>query len=180
MSSDMVAPEQSIGVLSPPVATNKAARVLSCVLCAQRKVKCDRKFPCSNCTRTGVQCVAAATVPRQRRRRFPERELLERLHNYEDLLKAHNIAFQPLHTNTANNLPSPESRSDSHSNHGQAEERARGPVERPRQVSPTPSSSQVNTQTSQTYESKRTNLPKNFWHAMNRRVSVSIVTQEFG
>ncbi|VZI08232.1 unnamed protein product [Fusarium fujikuroi] len=30
-------------------------RVLSCVLCQQRKKKCDRKSPCSNCIRSALQ-----------------------------------------------------------------------------------------------------------------------------
>lgn len=38
---------------------------------------------------------------RQRRRRFPERALLERLRNYEDLLRQHNIMFENLNTDTA-------------------------------------------------------------------------------
>src|SRR6201996_3670681 len=83
--------------LSQPV---KSRRILACVLCQQRKVKCDRKFPCANCTRSHAQCVPAATlVPRQRRRRFPERELLDRLRHYEDLLRHSNIKFEPLHKN---------------------------------------------------------------------------------
>lgn len=41
--------------------------------------------------------------PRQRRRRFPERELLERLRHYEDLLRQHKIDFEPLHTPNAEN-----------------------------------------------------------------------------
>ncbi|KAL1853106.1 hypothetical protein Daus18300_011934 [Diaporthe australafricana] len=72
-------------------------RVLACVLCQQRKVKCDRQFPCAHCLRAGVPCVPAALVPRQRRRRFPERDLLERLRHYEDLLRQNNVNFQPLH-----------------------------------------------------------------------------------
>jgi len=72
--------------------------VLACVLCQQRKVKCDRKFPCENCIRSHAQCVPAATlVLRQRRRRFPERELLDRLRHYESLLRHSNIKFEPLH-----------------------------------------------------------------------------------
>ncbi|KAF4967704.1 hypothetical protein FSARC_4764 [Fusarium sarcochroum] len=71
-------------------------RVLACVLCQQRKVKCDRKFPCSNCTKHGMQCVPA-TQPRQRRRRFAERELLERLRKYEALMRQNNVKFEPLH-----------------------------------------------------------------------------------
>lgn len=39
----------------------------------------------------------ATLAPRQRRRHFPERELLERLRKYEDLLQQNNIAFEPLH-----------------------------------------------------------------------------------
>lgn len=30
-------------------ASNKAHRVLACVLCQHRKIKCDRNTPCSNC-----------------------------------------------------------------------------------------------------------------------------------
>jgi hypothetical protein len=75
----------------------KAQRTLACVLCQQRKVKCDRKFPCANCTKAGSQCVPAALGPRQRRRRFPERDLLNRLRHYEDLLRRHKIPFESMH-----------------------------------------------------------------------------------
>jgi len=68
------------------------------VLCQQRKVKCDRNSPCNNCNKAGLQCVPAALAPRQRRRRFAERELLDRLRHYEDLLRQHSISsFEPLH-----------------------------------------------------------------------------------
>jgi hypothetical protein len=75
-------------------------RVLACLLCQQRKVKCDRKFPCANCARAGAQCVSSL-APRQRRRRFPERELLDSLRHYEGLLRQNNIKFEPLHTPAA-------------------------------------------------------------------------------
>ncbi|KAL6918984.1 hypothetical protein FSST1_003010 [Fusarium sambucinum] len=74
----------------------KPHRVLACILCQQRKVKCDRTFPCSTCVKHGVQCVPA-TQPRPRRRRFPERELLDRLRRYEALMKQNNVKFEPLH-----------------------------------------------------------------------------------
>ncbi|OQO03528.1 hypothetical protein B0A48_10192 [Cryoendolithus antarcticus] len=81
--------------------TTKAAvkKILACVLCQQRKIKCDRATPsCGSCKRSGAQCVPVNTLgPRQRRRRFPERELLQRLRHYENLLKKHKIAFEPLH-----------------------------------------------------------------------------------
>ena len=75
----------------------KPPRVLACVLCQQRKVKCTKKFPCENCVRAGVQCVPAAQGPRPRRRRFPERELLERLRRYEDLLRQNKIKYDHRH-----------------------------------------------------------------------------------
>ena len=100
----MRTPEQSSPVIfSPPAAASsrsivKPQRVLACVLCQQRKVKCDRKVPCASCVRAGAQCVPATLAPRQRRRRFAERELLDRLRRYEGLLRQHNIKFEPLHT----------------------------------------------------------------------------------
>ncbi|KXG53457.1 Transcription factor [Penicillium griseofulvum] len=80
---------------SEQTVTAKTQRTLACVLCQQRKIKCDRTFPCINCVRACVQCKQAT---RQRRRRFPEKELLERLRYYERLLRLNNIKFNPLHT----------------------------------------------------------------------------------
>lgn len=74
----------------------KSQRVLACILCQQRKVKCDRKFPCANCIKHQTQCVPS-TQTRPRRRRFPERQLLDRLRSYEDLLRQNKIKFEPLH-----------------------------------------------------------------------------------
>ena len=40
---------------------------------------------------------ATARVARYRRRRFAERDLLDRLRHYEDLLRNSNVKFEPLH-----------------------------------------------------------------------------------
>ncbi|KAH6666186.1 putative C6 transcription factor [Halenospora varia] len=86
---------------SPDVQPSKPRRVLACVRCQQRKVKCDRRFPCANCTTLREKCIPATLTPRgPRRRRFPERELLDRLRKYEELLRQNNIAFEPLHKET--------------------------------------------------------------------------------
>lgn len=90
----------------------KPQRVLACILCQQRKVKCDRKFPCANCVKSRAQCVPATFVPRQRRRRFPERELLDRLRQYEQLLRQNNIPFEPLHSDATAEKLSPDVKSD--------------------------------------------------------------------
>jgi hypothetical protein len=87
--------------------TLKLERVLACVLCQQRKVKCDRKFPCANCLKSRAECIPATLTPRRRKRRFPERELLERLRKYEDLLRQNNIKFEPLHKDTVSEKESP-------------------------------------------------------------------------
>ena len=84
-----------------PSQLSKPHRVRACVLCQQRKVKCDRKYPCAHCVKSRMQCVPAAQVSRRRRRRFPERELLERLRRYEELLRHNNIKFEPLHKESA-------------------------------------------------------------------------------
>lgn len=78
--------------------TTKPPRTLACTSCQNRKVKCDRKFPCSSCIKSNVQCIPSA-APRQRRRRFPEAELLQRVRYLEDLLRQHDIEFEPLHGN---------------------------------------------------------------------------------
>lgn len=70
-------------------------RILACALCKQRRVKCTRSFPCENCVRAGVQCVQPTV--QQRRRRFAERALLDRIQAYESLLRKHSIPFEPLH-----------------------------------------------------------------------------------
>ncbi|KAK4504332.1 hypothetical protein PRZ48_005248 [Zasmidium cellare] len=87
---------------------HKPQRLLACVRCQQRKVKCDRSYPCSNCVRTGAQaqCTPASLTPRQRKRRFPERYLIERVKQYETLLRQHNIPFEPLHPSTTDETAS--------------------------------------------------------------------------
>ena len=109
-------PEQTITPPTEPTraTTPRPRRVLACVLCQKRKVKCDRRFPCANCLRVGVQCVPAiALTTRQRRRRFSERELLERLQDYEKLLRQNDIDFEPLHPSTPESAAALEHKSPS-------------------------------------------------------------------
>lgn len=105
--------DDGTSVMSPAMPTitlsSKPQRVLACLRCQQRKIKCDRRYPCSTCVKSRVQCIPATQLPRQRRRRFPERELLDRLRKYEDLLRQNNIKFEPLHKES----PHTESHNDS-------------------------------------------------------------------
>ncbi|KAL2069447.1 hypothetical protein VTL71DRAFT_14126 [Oculimacula yallundae] len=100
----MSAPDLSPDDLGRPPQPPKSQRVLACILCQQRKVKCDRKHPCANCVKARAQCVPATQVTRQRKRRFPERELLDRLRRYEDLMRRNNIDFDPLHKESSDKI----------------------------------------------------------------------------
>lgn len=77
--------------------TIRQRRILACTRCHKRKLKCDRQFPCAHCRMVKTECVPTASVPRQRRRRFAEKDLLTKLQEHEDLLRQHHIAFTPLH-----------------------------------------------------------------------------------
>ncbi|MCJ1390838.1 hypothetical protein MMC18_003699 [Xylographa bjoerkii] len=83
---------------SPPTSSARstlngtAPKAYSCILCSQRKVKCDKIDPCSNCRKKGVACVFRAPAPpRRRKRRSPEAALLSRLKRAEELLQSHRV-----------------------------------------------------------------------------------------
>ena len=50
---------------SVPSRHKRAAR--SCLLCHQRKIRCDKRSPCSNCVRADVMCCYPASEPPGRR-----------------------------------------------------------------------------------------------------------------
>ncbi|KAK4656695.1 hypothetical protein QC762_206520 [Podospora pseudocomata] len=83
-SSTTSAPLSNPSVAPPP--SNKPTRILACVLCQHRKIKCDRNFPCSNCTKANVKCTPSTPAPARKRRR-PNQDLQERLARCEELLK---------------------------------------------------------------------------------------------
>ncbi|KAF7552020.1 hypothetical protein G7046_g7552 [Stylonectria norvegica] len=66
--------------------SHKASRVLACVLCQHRKIKCDRHTPCANCIKANVTCTPSTPAPARKRRR-PNQDLQERLARCEQLLK---------------------------------------------------------------------------------------------
>ncbi|KAI0019542.1 fungal-specific transcription factor domain-containing protein [Xylariomycetidae sp. FL0641] len=82
---------------NPDSSIVKVTRGHSCVLCQQRKVRCDKKKPCSNCVKAGVDCrVVPPQPPRRRKKRIPERDLVERLRKYEALLSQNGVEFDAL------------------------------------------------------------------------------------
>jgi hypothetical protein len=64
--------------------------------CRQRKIKCNRRFPCSNCVRTSRQCSFVAPVRGKRKKRtLPKEGLHAKLRRYEELLKAYGAKIEP-------------------------------------------------------------------------------------
>lgn len=60
----------------------------SCVTCRKRKVRCDKRHPCSHCNRAGIECVfpGPGRAPR-RSRKPPDAELLARLRRLEGVVQ---------------------------------------------------------------------------------------------
>ncbi|EEA25625.1 conserved hypothetical protein [Talaromyces marneffei ATCC 18224] len=77
---------------SPTTTSGSAtAKQPSCILCRKRKVKCDRKYPCSNCIRANAECIFRESIPARHHKRRAEHALLSRLRHYESLLRQHGI-----------------------------------------------------------------------------------------
>ncbi|KIV80799.1 hypothetical protein PV11_08275 [Exophiala sideris] len=94
-----------------PARPLQAPRKHPCVPCQHRKVKCDRNDPCSNCARLRVECVAPNTdLPRKRKKRFAEAELLARLRRYEAYIK--NNGLDPEDIGHGATDPAPDKGSD--------------------------------------------------------------------
>jgi len=77
--------------------------LLSCELCTKRKIRCDKRQPCSACVKADKQCVPVVRqrLPRGRRggRKDANNELRARLRRLEDLV-------QSLGCSSANQQPS--------------------------------------------------------------------------
>ncbi|KIX03892.1 uncharacterized protein Z518_07445 [Rhinocladiella mackenziei CBS 650.93] len=74
--------------------TDRPAKAYSCIRCFERKVKCDKQNPCSNCVKSKVDCVfRIPPAPRRRKKRPQEELLLARLKKCEDLLKSKGISI---------------------------------------------------------------------------------------
>lgn len=61
----------------------------SCVTCRRRKVRCNKREPCSNCVKAGIECVfpGPGRAPRKPRR-TPDAELLSRLRRLEGVVES--------------------------------------------------------------------------------------------
>ncbi|KAJ9614406.1 hypothetical protein H2200_002542 [Cladophialophora chaetospira] len=70
----------------------RPSKAFSCIRCFERKVKCDKQIPCSNCAKSKVECIfRTPPAPRRRKKRTQEDLLLARLKKCEELLKSNGI-----------------------------------------------------------------------------------------
>jgi Fungal Zn(2)-Cys(6) binuclear cluster domain len=73
-----------------------ATESFACLTCRQRKVKCNRLNPCSNCQRAEQPCNFVAPIRGKRKRTKPPRESLhDKLKRYERLLEFHGVKIEP-------------------------------------------------------------------------------------
>ncbi|KAL4810766.1 fungal-specific transcription factor domain-containing protein [Aspergillus unguis] len=64
--------------------------VRSCITCRRRKVRCNKRSPCSNCVRAGIECIfpPAGRAPRKTKRPPVEHaDLLSRLQELESMVE---------------------------------------------------------------------------------------------
>lgn len=83
-SSSGASPEESA-----TISDHLVQKAFSCVLCAQRKVKCDKRpGGCNNCTKARVPCIyKAPPPPRRRRKGVRDVDTATKLRIYEDALR---------------------------------------------------------------------------------------------
>lgn len=80
-------PWQAPNDRSPNVYVGKQRAPRSCELCHQRKVKCDKKDPCTPCDRANKLCVYPRPGPRIRRtKRSVQSEMATRIADLENIL----------------------------------------------------------------------------------------------
>lgn len=68
----------------------------SCLTCRQRKIRCDRHSPCSNCVKATRQCSFIPPVRGKRTRtKAPKEGLQAKLRRYEKLLESYGVKATP-------------------------------------------------------------------------------------
>ncbi|KAI0483303.1 fungal-specific transcription factor domain-containing protein [Xylariaceae sp. FL0804] len=80
---------QASSAPAPAAAASSYAHIRSCTVCRQRKVKCDRQHPCSNCVRAGSECVYPSGPGRapKRPRQGVDTKVLDRLAQLESTIR---------------------------------------------------------------------------------------------
>ncbi|KAF3063954.1 putative C6 transcription factor [Daldinia childiae] len=86
----------SQSAVAMPLGPEDDLKSYSCMICRQRKVKCDRRNPCSNCVKAEKQCSFVAPVRGKRKRtKLPKESLHAKLKRFEELLKSYGAKIEP-------------------------------------------------------------------------------------
>jgi len=83
-------PSSAAGATGPGgTPSGPALNPRSCVTCRRRKVRCDKRYPCSNCQKAHIDCIfpAPGRAPRKPRKP-PDTELLARLRRLEGVVQS--------------------------------------------------------------------------------------------
>ncbi|KAJ5122007.1 hypothetical protein N7526_008944 [Penicillium atrosanguineum] len=90
LNASPTASDNSPNALHAPTAPRLApdASSRSCVTCRRRKVRCNKRSPCSNCIKAGTDCIfpPPGRAPRKSKRP-PDAELLSRLRRLEGVIE---------------------------------------------------------------------------------------------
>ncbi|MCJ1392721.1 hypothetical protein MMC18_005592 [Xylographa bjoerkii] len=88
--------------MSSTTISPKTPKVHSCVLCRQRRVRCDRKQPCSNCVKAGAECRLITPAPpnRVKKGRLSE-NLYAKVKSHEQIFPGEKVGTE-LFTSKAN------------------------------------------------------------------------------
>lgn len=106
-------------VIDPTVEPSSILNPRSCVTCRRRKVRCDKRMPCSNCRKARISCIfpAPGRAPRRPRPRDPnappkqtserEVELIKRLRKLEGIVEelSGQIEVEARHPSSAGESP---------------------------------------------------------------------------
>lgn len=105
-------PEAPAAYPEPPSGDNDAGprpQLRTCAVCRQKKIKCDRQKPCSNCIRSGCDCtypIGRGRAPK-RPRRLVEGQLVDKLARLETIIQ-HLAAEHGSKIETPSGGPTPE------------------------------------------------------------------------
>jgi hypothetical protein len=88
-NSSFTSPNPSASASTKSAAPKTDLNQRSCVTCRRRKVRCNKRDPCSNCIKAGIECVfpGPGRAPRKPRRP-PDAELLARLRRLEGVVES--------------------------------------------------------------------------------------------
>lgn len=101
-SPNLSQPSRTANGPSPGTAPTPTPNPRSCITCRRRKVKCDKKNPCSHCVRAKIDCVfpGPGRAPRKSRKP-PDAELLERLRRLEGVVTSLNAQVEGHDSNSS-------------------------------------------------------------------------------